>query len=165
MSKICAIISGGEYAPLSEIEKADFLICCDKGYAYARQNSLTPDLLIGDFDSYQTPLPDDIPTVTLPHEKDDTDTLYAVRTALKANFAEIWFYCALGGRLDHTYANLQTAAFAAAEGVKVFYKTKQKSISYITLQSRSLPKKALHSPFLAWIMPQMASVSQAPSII
>ena len=83
MSKICAIISGGEYAPLSEIEKADFLICCDKGYAYARQNSLTPDLLIGDFDSYQAPLPDDIPTVTLPHEKDDTDTLYAVRTALQ----------------------------------------------------------------------------------
>ena len=141
MSKICAIISGGEYAPLSEIEKANFLICCDKGYAYARQNSLTPDLLIGDFDSYQAPLPDDIPTVTLPHEKDDTDTLYAVRTALKANFAEIWFYCALGGRLDHTYANLQTAAFAAAEGVKVRFLQNETEIHIVHNGAVTIPAK------------------------
>lgn len=141
MSKICAIISGGEYAPLAEIEQASFLICCDKGYAYARQSNLTPDLLIGDFDSYQAPLPDDIQTITLPHEKNDTDTLYAVRTALKANFDEIWFYCALGKRLDHTYANLQTAAFAAAKGAKVRFLQNETEIHIVHNGTITIPAK------------------------
>mgnify|MGYP002555171580 CR=1 FL=1 len=141
MKQLCAIISGGQEDTLCGIEAADFIIACDRGYVYARNAGIRPDLLVGDFDSYQAPLPDDIPTVTLPHEKDDTDTLYAVRTALKANFAEIWFYCALGGRLDHTYANLQTAAFAAAEGVKVRFLQNETEIRIVHNTAVTIPAK------------------------
>ena len=49
-------------------------------------------------------------------EKDDTDTVSALRYALSRDFAEITLVCALGGRLDHTLANLQAAVFAARQG-------------------------------------------------
>ena len=35
MKKLCAIISGGEPDDLTGIHEADFIIACDRGYAYA----------------------------------------------------------------------------------------------------------------------------------
>lgn len=136
---ICAIISGGEYNTLTEIEKADFIICCDKGLEYALKSDILPNLVIGDFDSCEIKPPDEVNIITLPHEKDDTDTLYAVKTALENDFAEIWLYCALGGRLDHLYANLQTAAFAAENCrlVKIF--SSETQIYFINNRSLSIP--------------------------
>lgn len=119
MANICAIISGGEYAPLVNISQADFIIACDKGYEYALKAQIVPQLLLGDFDSCAIDLPKNIDIIKLPHEKDDTDTLAAIRIALARGYEEIYLYCALGGRLDHLYANLQAAHFAADSGVKV----------------------------------------------
>ena len=122
MKKICAIISGGEFAPLDNIKNADFIIACDKGYEYAKMIGITPDLIIGDFDSFPDKLPSGIKTVTLPCEKDETDTMAAVNYAVDNGFSEIHLFCALGGRLDHLLGNLQTAAYAVKSGafVKIF---------------------------------------------
>ena len=136
---ICAIISGGEDNPLPEIEKADFIICCDKGLEYALKNNILPNLVIGDFDSCEVAVPNGVNIITLPHEKDDTDTLYAVKTALENDFAEIWLYCALGGRLDHLYANLQTAAFAAENERLVKILSSQTQIYFIHNRSLTIP--------------------------
>lgn len=119
MEKICAVISGGELSPTDGIENAEFVIACDKGYEYAKTGGITPDLVIGDFDSCGISVDRAIKTVKLPIEKDDTDTLFAIKTAIKKGYKKICVYSALGGRFDHTLANLQAAAYAAEKGCTV----------------------------------------------
>ncbi len=116
--KICAIISGGEYAPMEGIEECALTIACDRGYVHARRAGVHPDIILGDFDSYSGALPDGTEILRLPVEKDDTDTMSAVRGALERGYRRIRIYCALGGRLDHLYANIQAGAFAAAHGAR-----------------------------------------------
>ena len=116
MKGLCLIISGGEFCRLPEdVPKADFVIACDRGWQHAQRLGISPDLIVGDFDS--SPLPDtDIPLERAPTRKDDTDTMLAVRRALEAGYRELVICCAFGGRMDHTMANLQTAAYIAAHG-------------------------------------------------
>ena len=119
MEDFCAIISGGAFSPLENIEKAAFIIACDQGLAYAQRCKVKPDLLVGDFDSYQGKIPDGVPRLELPAEKDDTDTMAAVRCAVDEGWKRIALYCAFGGRLDHLLGNLQAAAFAVKNGAAV----------------------------------------------
>jgi thiamine pyrophosphokinase len=53
-------------------------------------------------------------------EKDDTDMLLAVREALAHGAETLLLYGGLGGRPDHTYANLQTLAFIAERNAQGF---------------------------------------------
>lgn len=121
MSKLCSIISGGNFSPLDDIEKSDFIISCDKGYEYAMKAKVTPDLVVGDFDSCGILSKIDINNdnilsnckiIKLNKEKDETDTMFAVRYAIEHGFDEIFFYCFLGGRFDHIIANIQAASYA-----------------------------------------------------
>lgn len=116
MSKHCMIVSGGAYHPIPAPGPDAFVIACDRGYEYCIRSGIVPNLVVGDFDSYSGSVSEDVPVRRLPCEKDDTDTMSAVRYALGAGYRELRFYCALGGRLDHTLANLQTLCFAAREG-------------------------------------------------
>ena len=118
MKKLCAILSGGADDTLQGIEQADFIIACDKGYAYAKAAGIRPDLLVGDFDSYDGPIPTDVPRLDLPVEKDDADTMAAVRWAVNEGFSALRLYCALGGRLDHLMGNIQAASFAVSHGLR-----------------------------------------------
>ena len=52
MENRCIIVSGGVFSPAPEQQPGDFVIACDRGYAYCERLGLTPDLFIGDFDSY-----------------------------------------------------------------------------------------------------------------
>ena len=119
MSKRCLIISGGEFAPFAPPEEDCFVIACDRGYEYALRCGLRPDLVVSDFDSYSGAVESGIPIQHLPTEKDDTDTMSALRRALAEGCTEITLVCALGGRLDHLLANLQSAVFAAVRGARV----------------------------------------------
>ena len=119
MSKRCVIISGGEFFSIDKVSSDDFVIACDKGYEYARRSGIVPDLLVGDFDSYDGNVCDGVRVQKYKKEKDDTDTMIAFRFAVENGFDEIYMYCALGGRLDHTFANLQSAAYAVKNGVFV----------------------------------------------
>ncbi len=111
------IISGGVYSPVPDI-LYDCVIACDCGYLHAQHAGIFPDLIVGDFDS--APVPDgSIPTERYPSKKDDTDTMLAIKKALSEGCAEIIVACAFGGRLDHTYANMQAGAYAAEHGAAV----------------------------------------------
>ena len=68
MKKLCAIISGGQADDLAGIRDADFIIACDRGYAYAKEAGIRPDLLVGDFDSYRGALDKSVPVLDLPVE-------------------------------------------------------------------------------------------------
>ena len=89
MTHRCVIISGGNYAPVEGVQAEDFVIACDKGYVYAEKAGIRPNLLVGDFDSYEGVLPSDLPVWRYKKEKDDTDTMIAIRYAVEQGFAQV----------------------------------------------------------------------------
>lgn len=93
---------------------ASLVIAADAGYRGARALGVEPDMLLGDYDS--APPPQAGKTVYLPAEKDDTDTFYAARQALARGCDEVVILGGLGGRVDHTVANLHTLVFLARHG-------------------------------------------------
>lgn len=118
MAGTCLIVSGGAFSPLPpSLPRPDRVIACDRGWQHAARLGLTPELVVGDFDSAPEP-PEGVPVLRVPARKDDTDTMLAARMALDWGCREVWICCALGGRLDHTLANIQTAAFLAVRGVR-----------------------------------------------
>ena len=120
MKKRCVILSAGEVHPGAKelVEPGDYLIACDAGYLHAERLGLVPSLVLGDFDS--APKPQNGPVLTLPAEKDDTDTHYAARIALEQGFRQVLFLGALGGeRFEHSLANLATGLWLAKQGVAV----------------------------------------------
>ena len=132
MENRCIIISGGVFGPVPEKQPGDFIIACDRGYVYCERLGLTPDLFIGDFDSYAGAVAPGVAVERLIPEKDDTDTGHAITYALAHGFRKLVLTCALGGRLDHTLANLQNAANAAAQGMSVTILDEKSEITFLT---------------------------------
>ena len=91
-------------------EKNDICIAADSGYKNAKQLKVSPDILVGDFDSLsdedKSNIPEDIKIITVPAEKDFTDTQLAVKTAIENGATNIIIIGGLNGRLDHTLSNL-----------------------------------------------------------
>ena len=138
-NKSCLIISGGDFSAALPDTRFDYIIACDRGYSYAKRLNLTPDIIIGDFDSSEKPK-SDIPVIEHPVMKDDTDTMLSVRHALEKGFGNIHIICALGGRFDHIFANIQSLAFAAAEGAAAFIHSEDTEISVFSGEM-NFPKK------------------------
>ena len=91
----------------SRINSEDYVICTDRGYDIATVQGIRPDLILGDFDSISGELPEDIEIKRFKPEKDFTDLELAIRTAVESEFTELEIIGGMGGRLDHTVANLQ----------------------------------------------------------
>lgn len=105
--KICSIICG---APCKELQKelvGGFVIAADSGLDIALAAGIKPDLVVGDFDSAKSEIPEGIECVRVSPVKDDTDAMLAADFALKYGCNELRFFCAMGGRTDHTIANIQ----------------------------------------------------------
>ena len=118
--KRCFIFAAGTFYGLRQRpgREGDMAIAADAGYQTCLQAGIVPDLLLGDFDSMEAPA--DFSRVRrLPVEKDDTDTLAALRTGLEAGCGEFHIYGGTGGkRLDHTLANLQSLLFLRRRGAR-----------------------------------------------
>ncbi len=90
----------------------DFIIAADGGLTTLKDLNITPDLTVGDFDSLgYIPKGDNI--IIHPKIKDDTDTLLAIKKGLDNGYRFFKIYGCIGGRLDHTLANIQAASFAS----------------------------------------------------
>lgn len=118
--KRCVIIGAGEGAlpQKTDIAPDDFVIAADGGYTQCKALGITPSLAVGDWDSLGA-VPTDCPTAILPVEKDDTDTLAAIRIGLEKGCREFHIYCGTGGkRFDHTVANMQCLVFLSKQNCK-----------------------------------------------
>lgn len=118
------ILGGGDildYASVaSRVEPGDYVICADGGYRHCGRLGVSPDLLVGDFDSIGEALPAGIPAVTHPAEKDYTDCALAAEEAVRLGSAALLFAGMTGGpRMDHTLANWQTLAGLSRRGIRV----------------------------------------------
>lgn len=115
----CYIIGAGDFFGLREApDDSDYIIAADAGYNYCRECCLIPDLVLGDFDSLgQAPKHPNV--MQLPVEKDDTDTMFALKLGLEKGYRRFYMYGALGGdRPDHTVANLQSLVYLANRGAR-----------------------------------------------
>ena len=115
----CFVFSAGTFFGLRERPRpGDLVLAADAGYRICRQEGITPDLLLGDFDSMDQPADFDH-VLRVPVEKDDTDTMLAVKTGLEHGCGEFYLYGGTGGkRLDHTLANLQTLLYLRRRGAR-----------------------------------------------
>lgn len=102
-------------------DKDDLVLAADRGILNCEKFGITPSAVIGDFDSLGfTPQGENI--TVLPVRKDDTDIGHCIKHALNSHYKSFYIYGAVGGKLDHTLANIQLAAFIAEQGGKsVFF--------------------------------------------
>ena len=114
---ICVIAGGGE-ARFPDTKDA-FVIAADSGYNRCVENNIAPDLLVGDMDSIKGSVPDasDIPIVRAPCEKDDTDTMLAIKIGFERGYRDFVLTGVTGGkRLDHTLAAISSLEYIADHG-------------------------------------------------
>ena len=117
----CVIVGGADinnYGFIREKLRAeDYVIFCDSGLKHLEQLQVTPNLIVGDFDSHENPHLD-AETIVLPCEKDDTDTVFAVKEAVKRGFDEVLLLGVVGARLDHTLGNVSILLYLDSLGKK-----------------------------------------------
>ncbi len=118
----CVIVGGAEIGRPEEIRRYlredDFFIYCDCGLRHEPALGRAPDLIVGDFDSHENPHAA-IETIVLPHVKDDTDSYFAAKEALRRGFRDFLLLGVVGARLDHTLGNLALARMLDGAGAKV----------------------------------------------
>ena len=109
------IFCAAEFDGLAEpIGQSDYILAADGGLRHLEKANITPHGILGDFDSLGF-VPEG--ATVFPVEKDDTDSMLAVRKGLELGYREFLLYGALDGpRLDHTIANFQTLQFLADRG-------------------------------------------------
>lgn len=95
----------------------DFFVCCDSGLKHCEGLGIRPNLIVGDFDSHENPHLD-VETIVLPCEKDDTDTVYAVKEMLERGCEEFLLIGVIGARLDHTIGNVSILLMLDTAGKK-----------------------------------------------
>ena len=99
MNGRCILMCSGEFHPMDIDRKPqDFVIAVDGGLKYLTECGIEPDFLLGDFDSL------------------GTDTLAAAKLGISRGYKEFLIYGAMGGRLDHTMANIQTMIWILRNG-------------------------------------------------
>ena len=117
--KKCGIVGGADINNYEYIKtlisKDDYIIYCDSGLKHMDKLGLKPSLIVGDFDSHDNPHMD-VETIVLPVVKDDTDTVYAAKEGVKRGFEDFVLIGVIGGRLDHSLANVSILLYLRANG-------------------------------------------------
>ena len=121
MNGKCIIVAAGDLT-MGEltVQEEDYIIAVDGGLSYCGILAVEPDMIIGDFDSVSEQeklaiesLKEEIPEriMELPAEKDDTDMMAALKHGLELGYREFRIYAGTGGRLEHTFANIQALLY------------------------------------------------------
>ena len=117
----CVIVGGADISNydriIAHIKSDDFVIFCDSGLKHMEKLAVKPSLIVGDFDSHENPHLD-VETIVLPCEKDDTDTVFAVKEAIKRGYKEFLLIGVIGARLDHTLGNVYILEYLDRLGYK-----------------------------------------------
>ncbi len=117
----CVIVGGADIknydAVRNYLKPDDYIIFCDCALRHTEKLSVAPSLIIGDFDSHEKP-ETATETIVLPCEKDDTDTVFAIKEAIKRGYDEFLLIGVVGNRLDHTLVNVSILNYLFENGKK-----------------------------------------------
>ncbi len=122
----CVIVAAGEIhnygSAISFLREDDYFIFCDGGLSHAESLGIKPNLIVGDFDSCDSDVlskyEEQCEIIKLPREKDDTDTLYAVKLAVERGYSDFLILGAMGGRFDHALGNISILLYLEGLGKK-----------------------------------------------
>lgn len=107
--KRCVIVGGADINNYDYVRRRlcadDYIVFCDSGLKHLDALQVRPGLIVGDFDSHDNPNLD-VETIVLPCEKDDTDTVFAVKEAIRRGYEDVLLIGVVGARLDHTLGNV-----------------------------------------------------------
>lgn len=150
----CVIIGGGVISNYNIIcrfvNENDFIICADKGYIHSKAMGLSADLIVGDFDSSPYPESDFCKVIKLNSEKDETDLFIAVSEGYELGFRKFLLLGCLGGRFDHTYANLTLLSYWIDKGAELVLKDEQNEIFMLNPGVYALSKDKKYVSFFAY---------------
>lgn len=124
------IISGGQIEDAFALEwlethRYDSILAADSGMDFLYRNQIVPDVIAGDFDSVAKESlaafsdKKEIEVIRLNPMKDDTDTEFVIREAIRRGAKEITVLGATGSRLDHVLANVYLLGIGLEEGVSI----------------------------------------------
>lgn len=141
------IITGGAIHPDHIPErptKDDLVIAADSGLENARTLGIKVSTVVGDYDSlgHAPDVDAGVEVVTVPTEKDVTDTQLAVEYALQKGAREITILGGLGGRLDHTLANISILEDLLTKGVRATIADGQNRVRLLRNDSTILPRSS-----------------------
>ena len=138
------IYTGGTICPEGIIDHPrgdDITIAADSGIRNAERMGVTVDFAVGDFDSFpEQEIPKGTEIITVPAEKDFTDTQLAVDVALSKGAEEIVIVGGLGGRLDHTLSTLGILEKLYDGNVRVLLTDGNNRVRYIRSTSELIPR-------------------------
>lgn len=134
------IISGGNVDDTFALDwlasnKYDLLIAADSGMNFLYRNNLKPDVIAGDFDSVDAKVYTHFAELSdkknsamenvrpeilrLNPIKDDTDTEFVIREAIRRGATEITVLGGTGTRLDHVMGNIHLLGIGLKENVRI----------------------------------------------
>ena len=145
--KRCIIFAAGQMdiTPLlpQQFSDEDYIIAADAGIKNAAKLSVVPHLVMGDMDSLEKK---DVPegAILFPVRKDDTDLMLAIKKGIELGYSDFLIYGALGGRLDHTYASIQSLSYLSEKGCRGALVDGYQWVTMISGGTLSVPKGYRH---------------------
>lgn len=114
---VCYIVGAGPCGSLDFVpKKEDCVIAADGGLRYLKEAGIHADMVVGDFDTLgYEPAHENV--VKLQVMKDWTDTFVAMEKGQELGYETFVFYGCLGGKPEHTIANLQHLAWLTDRGM------------------------------------------------
>ncbi len=137
----CVIFGAGGFDGLAEpLDEKDYILAADGGLRHTQALGIQPSAILGDFDSLgYTPAGGQV----FPVEKDDTDSMLAVKKGLELGYTRFLLYGALDGpRLDHTLANIQTLLFLQSRGARGYLVGKDHILTTVSEETLLFPADA-----------------------
>ena len=130
--KRAVIFSGGAFEKPDwvTLPKDAMILCADSGLRHARALGISPDWVLGDFDS-SSEQPEGESVLRYPPEKDDTDTQSTLNLAIRRGAKNILILGATGGRLDHFIGNMGLLGYGRQKGVNVILADAQNYICLV----------------------------------
>lgn len=129
-----AIVCGGVIEDISwlknELRNYDYIIAADSGYDYCVKADVVVNLLIGDFDSIETKIPDNIEIIKLPVKKDSTDFEVCLKYCLDNKIFEATVFGAWGGRPGHSFAAVFCGMEYYKKGLNIILKTEKSEMQF-----------------------------------
>ncbi len=126
--KICIFLNGNvkdynEIKQKIESENYDKIICADGGANHTFKMNLIPNYIIGDLDSVKENIVDfykekDVEFKKFPEKKNETDSELCIILADMLGATKVDLYAALGGRIDHTLANVKLLEYMRRKNIE-----------------------------------------------
>ncbi|MFV0342229.1 MAG: thiamine diphosphokinase [Anaerocolumna sp.] len=142
--------------------KYDKVIAVDSGLMYAKELNLSPDYIVGDFDSvdqkvYKEYTSSSAKILQFNPEKDATDTELALDLCLELMAEEVYILGASGSRIDHTLANIHLLYRMLKKNVKTYIIDEWNKV-YLMDNQLKLSKDKLHGSYVS-LLPFMEVVT------